>query len=569
MTSYKVSALHPSNHFFTIEASFPCENKKEVLLQFPRWRPGRYELGDFAKNVRRFRIIDSDNQRLNFQKIGAHQWMVNTENTASFKVIYQYYAFELNAGSTFLDETQWYMNPVNCMIYELGTENNSCHLSLDLPENYQVASGHEFENNRAVFESYHQLVDSPFIASSSLKTLTYKIDNTPFYLCFQGECKLDEEKIIRDFKAFTRKQLEVFGSFPFSSYHFLFQITPYKSYHGVEHLNSTVIALGPSYDLMKELYTEFLGVSSHELYHAWNVKSIRPMEMQPYRYHEENYSELGYLCEGVTTYLGDLFLLKSKVFDTSQYLKELSVQLQRHFDNDGRLNYSVADSSIDTWLDGYTMGVPGRKVSIYTEGCLLSLVLDVTLMRASENQKNIHDLMRVFYEEYARKGEGVSARAFKEEAEKLCGHSLDNLFNNYYYGTAPFLPMLVEALDYLGIAVKIDKNPSKTEGVLGMRLLDNVIYRIWDGSPADQAGLSEKDKLIAVNGFELNNDLEKWLSYFEGENIRLTVSRGGQHLSFLMTQSEMDFYRKYKAILVEESSRTQRAAFNKWSSKKD
>jgi predicted metalloprotease with PDZ domain len=569
MTQYKVSALQPSNHFFSIEAEFETKGKDKLVLQFPRWRPGRYEMANFAKNVRRFRVVGPDHKALTFQKNGAHQWEVDCVVHDKVKVIYQYHAFELNAGSTFLDENQWYINPVNCMVYEFGSENEACSLELALPDAYEIAAGHLFKNNSAQFDSYHQLVDTPFMASKTMKTLSYKVGETPFYLCFQGEFKLDEDRILKDFVAFTKKQLDAFGSFPFESYYFLFQITPYKTYHGVEHLTSTVIALGPSYDLMGDLYTEFLGVSSHELYHAWNVKSIRPMEMYPYKYHEENYSEMGYLCEGVTTYLGDLFLLKSKVFDTTQYLKELTTQLQRHFDNDGRLNYSVSDSSIDTWLDGYSMGIPGRKVSIYTEGCLLSLVLDTTIMRATQNQKSIHDLMRVLYTDYAQKNKGVAPADFKLAAEKLCGHSLDELFDNYYYGTAPYNAMLAEALDYLGLELKVDKNPIKSEAMLGMKTMDNTIYRIADGSPADQGGLSIKDKLVAINGFEINNDLEKWLAYFEGENISITVSRAGQHLDFLMTQSEMDYYRKYSAVVVEESSRSQRAAFNKWSSKKD
>ena len=124
------------------------------------------------------------------------------------------------------------------------------------------------------------------------------------------------------------------------------------------------------------LYSELLGVSSHELYHAWNIKTIRPKAMHPYRFREENYSRLGYIYEGVTTYMGDLYLLKSGVFTLSEYLKELEQQFQRHFDNPARFYTSVGDSSFDTWLDGYISGAPGRKLSIYVEGCLLAFVTD-------------------------------------------------------------------------------------------------------------------------------------------------------------------------------------------------
>ena len=147
--------------------------------------------------------------------------------------------------------------------------------------------------------------------------------------------------------------------------------------------------LGPSYVVFDAVYPDLLGVSSHELYHTWNVKAIRPIELFPYDFTKENYSELGYLCEGVTTYMGDLFLFKSNVFSEEEYFNELNQQLQKHFDNPGRFNYSVAASSFDTWLDGYVPGVPNRKVSIYTEGCLIALVCDLMIIHHSKKMTMI------------------------------------------------------------------------------------------------------------------------------------------------------------------------------------
>ncbi len=122
---------------------------------------------------------------------------------------------------------------------------------------------------------------------------------------------------------------------------------PYKAYHGVEHQNSTVISIGPGADFMKKaIYDEVLGVSSHELFHTWNVKAIRPIEMQPYNYAKENHSPLGYVAEGVTTYYGDLMLYRSGVFTEEEFLKLLCQQIQRHLDNEARFNYSVAESSL-------------------------------------------------------------------------------------------------------------------------------------------------------------------------------------------------------------------------------
>ena len=150
---------------------------------------------------------------------------------------------------------------------------------------------------------------------------------------------------------------------------------------------NTVISLGPGEELMSQkMYASLLGVSSHELYHTWNVKQIRPKELLPYDYTKENYSRMGYLYEGVTTYMGDLYLKRSDVFSDEAFFKTQEENLQKHFHNGGRHNLSVADSSFDTWLDGYVMGVPNRKVSIYTEGALCAFMLDVCFLEKSAGQ---------------------------------------------------------------------------------------------------------------------------------------------------------------------------------------
>ena len=135
----------------------------------------------------------------------------------------------------------------------------------------------------------------------------------------------------------------MFGGFPVADYHFLNQILPYKHYHGVEHTNSTVITLGPAELLMTEgLYKELLGVSSHELFHTWNIKSIRPAELLPYDYTQEKYFRTCYIAEGITTYYGEYLLARSGVRTAEQYFQELNTVLRKHYDDDGRYNLSLS-----------------------------------------------------------------------------------------------------------------------------------------------------------------------------------------------------------------------------------
>src|SRR6185436_8637769 len=160
---------------------------------------------------------------------------------------------------------------------------------------------------------------------------------TIFHIWIQGECRPDFRLLENDFKKFTGKQIEMMGDFPSGDYHFLIQVLPYNFYHGVEHSASTVMAIGPGFELMTEkIYSELIGLASHELFHTWNVKAIRPVEMQPYDYTKENYSRLGYVYEGFTTYYGGLFLSRSGFFTLEKYLSELFIQLQKNHANYGR-----------------------------------------------------------------------------------------------------------------------------------------------------------------------------------------------------------------------------------------
>lgn len=543
---------------------------KETVLYFPAWRPGRYELGDFVKNVNHFEVFNEKGEPLNYHKTNKNTWSVNSAGSTRLLVKYSYYAAELNAGSTFLDETQLYVNPVNCCLFTDEEYNEPITVQLNVPEEWEVAHSLKVENNTFKAQNYDELVDAPFICSSNLQKNKFVVDNTTFYIWFNGLVKPDWDKMIKDFTAFTKRQFQAFGSFPTTEYHYLIQILPYKAYHGVEHSQSTVITLGPSYAIFEEYYTELLGVSSHELYHTWNVKAIRPIEWTPYDFKKENYSRLGYIAEGVTTYMGDLMLFKSGVFDKKQYFIEMEAQLQKHFDNFGRLNYSVADSSFDTWIDGYVAGAPGRKVSIYTEGCLIAFMTDIHILRSTGNTKNLDDVMRNLYEKYGVRQIGITEEIYQNEIEKVAGKSLQNIFDNYVNGTKDYEKELKECFQYLGI--EIDTNPSESEfaAYLGAKLESNQeprIVALYPGSPLEKAGAMLQDKIVAINNIEVKGDADRWARFFKGEQKEITISRGGKIFQLKVKEKEEVYYKRYSLLQLPENQCTeeQKQNFIAWS----
>jgi predicted metalloprotease with PDZ domain len=563
----------PSAQFLDIDFIIEGNTKEDLEVQLPAWRPGRYELGNFAKNIRNWKAVDENGNLLNFKKIKKDLWSIKTNGAASITISYNYYAAELNAGSTWLDEKQLYVNPVNCCLFLPERMEESLSIELKIPDTFKVAIGLEkISHNVYQAKDFHELADSPFIASPSLQHNSFECAGVNFHLWFQGLDFPNWSKLLGDFEPFAAEQLQVFGDFPVKDYHFFFQILPYPIYHGVEHLTSTVIALGPVYDIFKDhLYTELLGVSSHELFHTWNVKMIRPLEMMPYNYASENYTRLGWVAEGFTTYYGDTMLFRSKVFSEQDFFKTFNQQLKKHFDNSGRFNLSVGDSSFDTWLDGYTPGIPNRKTSIYTEGCLVAFMLDVTIRKSTNNEKSLDDVMRGLYHQFAKSSNGFSEADVKAIIENVAGISLDGFFQDYIYGTKDFKPLLDQCLDFLGLRIVESPALKFTESHLGIKAIEEtekaIVKIIHPDSVGENSGMMLNDAIVAVNGFKINNNLNEWCSYFYGNNqpIELTVYGAQKEKKLKMEIKPGEIYFKnYEVKKKQDLTKDQVNAYNKW-----
>ena len=546
---YIVKFNNAERHYINLELVVDTSKVNSLKMQLPAWRPGRYELGNFAKNIKDFSVLSGDGKTIPFTKKTKDLWQIECAEFAQVNVSYSYYASELNAGSTFLDNNQLYINPVNCMLYNVDDYGASFEIEFSIPSDYHIYSSlKSISKNTLYATNFEELADSPIIASNNAQSKSITLNNINFNFCFQGEINIDWNRLLQDFKLFIEYQIQLFGSFPHKDFLFLFQITPYRSYHGVEHHKSTVILLGPSYDIFKNFYSELLGVSSHELYHVWNVKNIRPQEMAPYDFSRENYTQMGYVTEGVTTYMGDRILYESGVFSLNQYFEELQKLFQRHFHNDGRNHYSVAESSWDSWLDGYVAGAPARKVSIYVEGALIALICDAKIRKSTSYKKSLHDVMKSMYQG-SDKLSPYGKKIYKEKLESISKSSFDDVFNNLIYNTLDFSNYLESALEVFGWKYEIEKSKNwswqygfKTKSTSGKVEIENVLEK----SAAYNSPLVFKDQILAVNNFYLENNLEHWLEYFKDEDVVLTINRGGRVLELKINKRNNYQYFNYK-----------------------
>ena len=577
---YIFSLQNPSTHIIDIECIIPNPEGQQLKVQLPSWRPGRYELANFAKNIQQWQVFDKNLHPVTYQKVTKDSWVINSQHCTEIIIKYRYYAAELNAGSSFFDNKQLYVNPVNCCLYIPTRESEPVELELHLPSDYKVATSltqHSIidSSNTSCQQvilkanTYHELADSPFIASNSLQQFEFTVEKTTFYVAFQGECKVDATKIEQTFVPFIQAQFNTMGSFPFSAYHFLFQILPTHFYHGVEHCNSTVIALGPGYKLFESpLFEELLGVSCHELFHAWNIKAIRPAEMFPYDYTKENYSTLGYVCEGVTTYYGDYFLFRSGVFSEQDYFATFNSRLMKHFHNPARHTMPVAAASFDTWLDGYVPGIPGRKTSIYDEGCLLAFCTDVLLRSATDNRQSLDQAMKQLYTQFALQQKGYTDADYKSILESLANQSFTDFFTSYVFGSNDFEPLIRAMLEYLGLQLNIRPSRKLYESWAGFKVSENIhpvkVTHVFPDSPAEKSQLAIGSELIAINGYAIKNDLNDWMHYFSNQKIELTILNNNQLQTILLEPDGNNYYGVYSVSKLESPTPQQKQNYQKW-----
>lgn len=483
---YTLAVADPGSHYIEVTCRIENVTGDTLALQLPAWRPGRYELQQFARNIRTFAVFDQHEQPLIWQKVTKDRWRVQTSGATTVQVRYTYFALvagdhKLDAGSSYADSTHfWYINPVNLCIYAEGRLNEACTLTLAIPDGWQIACGLPLIYPKTLTaSSYYALVDSPLLASDTLQAVRYAAKGVNVTVWIQGWYQLmppafNPARIASDFARFTDVQIALFGDFPEANlsgeYHFLTIVLPVPYYHGVEHRNSTVLVLGPELEGLAAdgktiegtgLYVDLLGVASHELFHAWNICRIRPAELVPYDFTRENYFTTCFVAEGITTYYGDLMLRRAGVFDDAAYLKELLVILKRHFEQADRATLSLTESSWDLWLDGYIKGVPDRKVSVYHKGALVSLILDLHLRRQFNHARSLDDVMRLLWHRFGQAENGLPVRGYTYEdyravVAEVAGESLDWYFDTCIMGNMSLYQLVNDYLEFVGLSIYYD-----------------------------------------------------------------------------------------------------------------
>jgi len=315
---------------------------------------------------------------------------------------------------------------------------------------------------------------------------------------------------------------------------------------------------------MDKRYEDLLGVCSHELYHTWNIKAIRPVEMYPYDYTKENYFRTGFVAEGVTTYMGDMMLYNSGVFGWKEFIKTQNQNLERHLTNYGRYNLSVADSGFDNWLDGYKLGSPDRKTSIYPDAALCMLMVDLEIIRNTDGRNSLHSVMKELYEEFAQKEKGYSEDDFRNICVEFGGLRVAEIFENHIYGTENYIPSLKTALNVVGLELKEKKNPNLSAQYFGfVAVKENekvTIKKVEPNSVTDKSGIAPEDEITKINGKNIEGKLSDILKdckdevtftikkKFSEKSISLAIGNNYELLEFMKMEKAKDEQLSFRKI---------------------
>ncbi len=559
---YQLVLHDPAAHLFAVTLTMeqPAPDGQRFLL--PAWIPGSYMVRDFARNIVRIRA-EAGGRPVALTKLDKHSWQA-APCTGTLTLRYEVYAWDLSVRAAHFDQSHAFLNGSSLFLRAAGHEQGPHVVDLKRPagaryQNWRVATAlPELGAPRYGFGSYcaggyDELIDHP-LEIGEFALAGFEAHGVPHDVVISGQVpNLDLARLCADLRKICESQIALFEPHtrqaPLARYVFLV-LAVGEGYGGLEHRASTALLCARANlpvagrAAMGDGYRDFLGLCSHEYFHTWNVKRIKPAAFAPYDLQGENYTSLLWLFEGFTSYYDDLILVRSGVIDQAAYLKLVAKTVNSVLRGSGRAKQSVAESSFDAWTKYYRQdeNAPNAIVSYYTKGSLVALALDLTIRAGSGSKKSLDDVMRMLWQRYGRDfyapdgsgGRGVTEAELLAVFDAASGLKLGRMIRRYAYGTAD-LP-LARLLAPFG--VKWTDASHLDQPSLGVRTVaaagDCKLANVYEGGAAHRAGLSAGDLLVAIDGLRATvGSLDVLLARYRiGDSITLLAFRRDELLTF-------------------------------------
>lgn len=558
--NYRVQVESITRHLFRVELDIACVEEDELTLSLPSWIPGSYMIRDFAKNIVELSACDHQQETVLLQQVDKQTWKVDSKQIESLHVHYSIYAFDLSVRSAFLDKEFGFANGTSLFlcVNELQTQAMSVSFKpVEILPNWEIFTA--MPQTKLSWQGYGQyqcnnyleLIEHPILWSEPHK-IKFEVNEIEFEMVFAGGVDADLHRIKLDLIKVVGHHLKLFGkNLNINRYLFITMLTD-GGFGGLEHTHSTALMFDrkslptrAQNDSMPDGYRDFLSLCSHELFHTWHVKRIKPKAFSCPDLSRETYSEQLWIYEGFTSYYDDYSLLRAGLITSESYLELLGRQLTRLLRNKGAFKQTIAESSFNAWTKFYKQdeNAANAIVSYYNKGAIIALCLDLIVRSRSRGTYSLDSVMRFLWKHYGATNIGTPNNIINHILNDAMGVDCDEFIAQAVHSTEqlPYAELLAE------IGVKVcyrtrsgnqDKGGKASKKALTRDFA--AIYQktaagfqikqVSEAGAAQLCGLAKDDLIIAINGLQLGQlDLMEELSRLEiNSTARLDLFRRGQ-----------------------------------------
>ena len=556
---YCIRPKDPAAHLFEVSLTVERPDSTGQIFAIPAWIPGSYMIRDYAKHVVAIRA-EADGLAVSLRKIDKSRWQADPVERP-ITLIAEIYAYDPSVRGAHLDTQHAYFNGPCVFASVVGQEDRQCELEILPPKapvgrNWRIATSMRRRDTAPyafglyIAENYAELIDHP-VEIGELSIGEFEVNGIPHAIAIRGRTRTDMARLCHDLQTLCEHHVSLLGM-PEDLDRYLFLLhAPSSGYGGLEHRWSSSLVCArdnlPSRGdaEVSDGYREFLGLASHEYFHLWNIKRLKPEIFSPYDLSVEAHTSLLWVFEGITSYYDDLVLVRSGLIAEDSYLELLGRTITRVLRGSGRARQSVAESSFDAWTKFYKQDANAANaiVSYYTKGSLIALSLDLKLRSETAGRVSLDDVMQACWGRWGQSGQAMPEDGFEVLCTEVSGLDLSDFLDAMVRGTGE-LP-LQAMLSSHGIDYRIRKRsgrrdkggtPVGGEATAALWLGANLTERdgklvfavVMNGGPAEFAGVAPGDVAVALDGVALTaaNCDRRLSSYHDGDSLELVLFRG-------------------------------------------
>lgn len=584
LVEYTIRFPHAKNHYADVELRCESGGQQHFELMMPTWTPGSYLIREYARHVETISASTAEGAELPVSRSRKNRWLVKCGAAKSVVVKYRLYCNQMTVRTNQVESDFALFNGASTFLSPVAARKQKHQVRIELPGDWKqaVCSLPNVDGDKQVFiaEDFDDLVDSPILCGNP-NIYPFQVGDREHLLVSIGEGEIwDGAATARDLEKIVKEHHKLWGVVPYPRYIFFNLLV--EAGGGLEHDNSTVMMISRWYYRDREKYVRWLGLASHEFFHTWNVRRVRPKPLVEYDYENEVYLRSLWIAEGITSYYDDLQLVRCGLISQGEYLETVSKQIEKLQTTPGRNIQSLSDSSHDTWIKLYrpNENSGNAQVSYYNKGAVAALLLDLEIRSATDGKKSLDDVMRLLYERHAN-GVGYTPEEFQSLVAEVSGADLSDWFARYIDGVDEF--DYSKALDWYGLEFqkpkfnseegesKTDakKSDDKKKSWLGLTTEDKsgtlVVTQVRRDAPAFEAGLNVDDEILAIDQYRVtaSNWNTRLKQYQPGESVEVLIARR-EHIERLRIVLGEEPSASWKLAITKEPSDAQMQQFKVW-----